>query len=412
MLRASAGRLLDAAAAVGATVAVTGTVGAGDGALEVRVELRAVGAPEPLRIDEERVPTADVSQAVARLAHGVLAACRVSPPPGWGARIARRVSEQPEALDLVLRGRYHTEQRPIGVKLAMQCFDRAIRLDGGVAEAFGALAMLWANFGIFLALTPQQAAERAREQAQRALAADPHEPWALTALMTVATFYDWDLPRADALGQALLARYPSLVPPRQVLLYAHAARGETAAVRAMGREVQRLDPRAVDPVNDVAFALLLAGDGAEAAALLQAHAQLHPGASEVHRRLGLALLESGDPASAVSHLERSVALSRRHAWGVANLACARARAGDAEGARALLAELVDRADGELVPAVALAEIHASLGAHDAAFDALARAVDARDYWLLALDVDPLLAPLRADPRFAAIRARRQPRVVR
>lgn len=401
---------LQAAEQLHATVVVTGTVTPHDGTLGVCADIRALREPERTIREEVQGPMEDFTRLVAGVARSVLAVCGAEASEAWGARVSRRISNEPEALDLVLRGRYHTEQRPIGVKLAMQCFDRAIRVDGGVAEAFGALAILWANFGIFLALTPHQAAERAREQAQRALTADPHDPWAQTALLTIATFYDWDLARADTLGRDLLARYPSLVPPRQVLLYAHAARGDEPSVRALGREVQRLDPRAVDPVNDYAFALLLCGAAPDAVALLQAHVALHPAASEVHRRLGLALLEAGDAAGAVEHLQRSVALSRRHAWGVAHLACAHARAGAPDQARLLLAELVDRAEGELVPAVALAEIHASLGERDAAFAALARALEARDYWLLTLDVDPLLAPLRGDSRFAALRATRHPRL--
>jgi Flp pilus assembly protein TadD len=192
------------------------------------------------------------------------------------------------------------------------------------------------------------------------------------------------------------------------MLYVHAARGDAAAVRALGAEVLRLDPLSVDPVSDVGFTLLLTGAAVEGARLLAAHAGRHPEASELHRRLGLAWLEAGDAALAVVHLERSVALSRRHAWGVANLAAARARAGDTAGARALLAELTERADGELVPGVVLAGVHASLGDHDRAFEALERAVAARDYWLLLLAVDPLLAPLRTDPRFATIQARCTP----
>jgi hypothetical protein len=58
--------------------------------------------------------------------------------------------------------------------------------------------------------------------------------------------------------------------------------------------------------------------------------------------------------------------------------------------------------------VVLAGVHASLGDHDRAFEALERAIAARDYWLLLVAVDPLLAPLRADPRFATIVARCTP----
>lgn len=400
---------LEAAAVVGASTVVSGSVMPTDGRLLMRAEV--LDARDPARRDTAAVEVGslDFAAGVSRLADRVLAFAGADPGGAWRDRVSRARTANAEALDLLLRGRFHTEERPIGVKLAMQCFDRAIRLDGGVAEAFGALALLWANFGIFLALPPLQAAERAREQAQRALALDPDEPWARAALMTNATFYDWDLPLADRLGDALLAHAPSFVLPRQVLLYAHAARGHRDEVRRLGREVLQLDPRSVDPPNDYAFALLLTGGADEAVDLLSSHVTLHPAASEVHRRLGLALLAAGDGRRAVRHLERSVTLSRRHAWGVANLAAALARTGDASGARALLAELEERSEGELVPAVAVAEVHASLGDHDAAFGALERSLEARDYWLLALAVDPLLASLRGDGRFPALLARCLPR---
>ncbi len=407
------------AAAVGADLVVSGTVSDEAGELRAEVTITVIaadggGGREERTERAERAERTEVTMTpltftsgVSQLAERVAEVCGVTPTDAWRERVRRPISDHPEAFDLYLMGRFHSEQRPIGVKLAMQCFDRAIRLDGAIAGAFGGLAMLWTNFGIFLALPPRGARDRAREQARRALAIDPDEPLATASLLANATFYEWDLALADTLGAQLLASHPSLVVPRQSLLYAHAARGNAEAVRALGREVQRLDPRSVDPVNDFGFALLLVGDAAGAVEVLDAHVALHPAASEVHRRLGLALLEAGDTARAVTHLERSVALSRRHAWGVANLACAHARAGDAAGARAILAELEERGDGggELVPSVALAAVHASLGAHDAAFAALDRAIDARDYWLLALDADPLLAPLRSDPRFDAVRER-------
>ena len=399
------------ATAVGADVVVSGSVaeGEGDALAVVATIVRLRQDSAPATSDEVEVATTPLtfSNGVAELAERVASVCGVSVSDEWRARVRRPVSDHAEAFDLYMRGRYHAEQRPIGVKLAMQCFDRAIRLDGAIAGAYGGLAMLWANFGIFLALPPRGARDRAREQAKRALAIDPSEPLATASLLANATFYEWDLAQADALGAQLMASHPSLVLPRQSLLYAHAARGDLAAVRTLGAQVQRLDPWAVDPVNDYGFALLLTGDAAEAVAVLAPHAARHPGASEVHRRLGLALLGVGDAAGAVTHLERSVALSRRHAWGVANLACAQAHAGNLEAARTILAELEERADGELVPGVAMAQVHTALGSPDAAFAALDHALDMRDYWLLVLDVDPLLAPLRLDPRFAERRARWQ-----
>lgn len=51
----------------------------------------------------------------------------------------------------------------------------------------------------------------------------------------------------------------------------------------------------------------------------------------------------------------------------------------------------------------LAAIHAALGDCATAFDLLERARADRSYWMIYLDVDPALDPLRSDDRFALLR---------
>jgi len=417
---------------IGATAVLSGRVRQMEAErLRVEHELSTSGAGRRPS-SSTLIDLGDFRAGVSRLAAATLSALELGElgdlgEPDPSARgPAPPITRNTEALELFLQGRLHMEQRPIGVKLAMQCFDRALRVDGGIAAANGALAVLWANFGIFLAIEPQVARERALAHATMALAHDAHEPQALAALLTVATFFDWDLAGSDALAAELAELAPSYVQPLQVQLYASAARGDAPRVRELGRQVQQLDPRSVDPVNDFGYTLLLTGDAAGACEVLAGHLQWHPEASEVHRRLGLAHLARGAPGASgasgasgadarhegVLHLERSVALSRRHVWGVANLACGLAYVGEEVRARALLDELLERADGELVPATALAMIHAALGDLDAGLAALERAAAARDYWLLLADRDPLLAPLRADARYSRIRERCTPVLTR
>jgi hypothetical protein len=56
------------------------------------------------------------------------------------------------------------------------------------------------------------------------------------------------------------------------------------------------------------------------------------------------------------------------------------------------------------PPYKFAVIHVGLGEAAAAFSLLERAYAARDDRLVLLDVDPLLDPLRGDPRFADLRS--------
>jgi hypothetical protein len=55
-----------------------------------------------------------------------------------------------------------------------------------------------------------------------------------------------------------------------------------------------------------------------------------------------------------------------------------------------------------VPAFCFALIYVGLGENDLAFESLNKAVEERSSWLVSLNVEPMLEPLRSDPRFAEL----------
>ena len=99
------------------------------------------------------------------------------------------------------------------------------------------------------------------------------------------------------------------------------------------------------------------------------------------------------PISDVS-LNRKASLG--HAYGVA---------GRTAEARAVLAELQAAAKGKYVPAYYFALVHGALGGRDEALRALERAYEERSTVLAYLLIDPRLASLREEPRFAALARR-------
>ncbi|HLL48797.1 MAG TPA: hypothetical protein VK399_18995, partial [Longimicrobiaceae bacterium] len=70
-----------------------------------------------------------------------------------------------------------------------------------------------------------------------------------------------------------------------------------------------------------------------------------------------------------------------------------------------LARLRRAAEARYVPPEYFAVVHLGLGEADAALDWLERACDARSGSVVYLRVDPLLDPVRADPRFLRLCAR-------
>ncbi|MCC7184909.1 MAG: tetratricopeptide repeat protein, partial [Acidobacteria bacterium] len=132
--------------------------------------------------------------------------------------------------------------------------------------------------------------------------------------------------------------------------------------------------------------------------------QLDPGFSMAHFRLGLALAHLGRFDAAIDSLLTSKGLSNDRDV-VAALGLVYAMKGDRSHAEAAIAELHERSQDTFVSPYQMAAIHAALGDHASAFEWLDRAVTQRSYWVIYLNVDPALDPLRSDPRFDALRAR-------
>jgi hypothetical protein len=66
----------------------------------------------------------------------------------------------------------------------------------------------------------------------------------------------------------------------------------------------------------------------------------------------------------------------------------------------VLAELEE--GGSYVSPYQRATVLVALGERELAFEALALGADARDPWMTLLKVDPMLDPIRDDPRFAGL----------
>jgi len=93
------------------------------------------------------------------------------------------------------------------------------------------------------------------------------------------------------------------------------------------------------------------------------------------------------------------------AYATAALGYVLARGGAEAEARILLDELTARAKEGYVSAVAFAMLHLGLSEHERALDWIERAREERRGWMAYLTVNPLLDPLRTEPRFREIVAR-------
>jgi tetratricopeptide (TPR) repeat protein len=149
------------------------------------------------------------------------------------------------------------------------------------------------------------------------------------------------------------------------------------------------------------------GDYDSAEAQSRVLLDVDPGFWMGHLQKGLLLFAKGKPAEAVQSLEDALRLSGGAGpYAVGYFGCLLALTGDRERATKVIAPLVEASATQYVYPLAMALASYGLGNLEQAIDWFNRALDDKDVFTLShLRYDPALAPLRRDPRMAALYAR-------
>ena len=147
------------------------------------------------------------------------------------------------------------------------------------------------------------------------------------------------------------------------------------------------------------------GDFEAALPLAERPIELDPQFPEGYHLAGYAYLGMKNYARAAEILSIAVETSHRGAWPVAKLGCALVGLGRETEARALLAELEQRADEATMSAPAVATLQLHLGDHAAFYRWMNRGIDERDPFALGLQQEFLWNPARHEPEFQALLGR-------
>jgi Flp pilus assembly protein TadD len=121
-----------------------------------------------------------------------------------------------------------------------------------------------------------------------------------------------------------------------------------------------------------------------------------------HLRLGLAYTQEGRFKEALTEYHRAREIAGDTPQINAHIAHVMAVSGKKSEARALLAELQERAKRQYVPPYDIALVYVGLGENDKAFEWLEKAYADHSTEMIYFKVEPMLASLRSDPRYQVI----------
>jgi serine/threonine-protein kinase len=346
---------------------------------------------EVLRIQEE------IASAIAAALHGA----------GSGAGIGVAVTEafssgtsDPEAYQLYLQGRaLRQRQSASQLTMAVERYREAIARDPAFARAWAGLAEASAIQGWYDFRRPREAFPEAMAAAETALRLDPRIASAQSTVAYAALYYEWNLPKAEQAFQRALEFDPNSAIAHQWYANYLSVAGRWDDAEHEFELALRLDPTAAVRHATAIWVQYHRGDDERAIATFERVSQFDSTFALTYQWGARPLLATGRMAEALAALEWAVTLSKRGALFVADLAAAKAIAGDAASARQLLDEVLA---GEPIPAYEVAKVHLALGDKGEALRWLRRAFEERAHSMVFLRMDRQLKPLHGEPEFEAL----------
>jgi TolB-like protein/Tfp pilus assembly protein PilF len=341
----------------------------------------------------------DVLKLQTEIATAVASALKVTLLGDEAARIELGGTRNPAAFDAYLRASKAYISRPdvTGIPAAIAAYTEAIRLDPNFALAYAGRGEALSQYTqeLTTGAAAREGLARAEADARHAIALAPELAQAHLALGYVFEGR-LDFERATQEYERARALAPGTAKVLAMSGHFAAEMGKTTEALTALRYAAMLDPLARESRARLANALYLARRYEEAVAAFTETTRLTPVYTYGYAGRGLALYALGDLQGALASCEVHPEI-----WGSQKcLPIVYDKLGRHSDAQAALAKFKS-AWGEDY-AYEYATIYAQWGDRTKALELLEKALRVRDAGLAFLKTDPLLDPLRNEPRFQAV----------
>ncbi len=318
--------------------------------------------------------------------------------------IVKRYTENLEAYDLYLRGRYELyKMTREGLDASKRLFEEAIHLDPQYAPAHDGLAYCWYSEGFLGFVAPKEAMPKAKVAVRRAIELDESLADAHATLGVILALYDWDW--AGAEREMMRSIELNGVSPGSRDVYAFYYLRPVGRIAEAITQIQNalaLDPLSILFRVHLGFLYYVERNYTHSIAQFRKVLEMNPQYYLAHAMMAPVYMQMGNFTDALECYVKA-----RHADAGSKFvdsleAMTLAAAGRREHAEEMLATITERSSHEYISPVSIAYIHTALGDYDAAFGHLDQAIQDRDPNILGLKSNPIFDPLREDPRYLAL----------
>ena len=392
--------LLEIAKQLGVAHILEGTVQKAADQVRVNVQLINAQNDSHLWADKFDRKLADVFAVETEIASKIADTLQAKLTGSEQHAISSRPTESSEAHQLYLRGRYFVGKRGAeNLTKAVDYFNQSVAKDPNYALAYAGLSDCYDLLPQWSQMSRAEYVSKAKSAAIKALQLDDSLAEAHTSL-AAALFSELNFRESKREFERAIELNPNYA-------FAHYSFGYTVlpalgefdlAITELRRAVD-LDPFSVIINANLGYGYVVARRYPEAIAQLQKTLELDPNFWTTHRNLGEALELSGQLDQGITEYEKSYKFSNDdHA--LAYLAHAYALKGEREKALQLFTQMRELEQRGIVWSFGFALVYLGLGDKSEAVNRLERSYQNKEAAKISLiKVEPLLDPLRGDPRF-------------
>jgi serine/threonine protein kinase/tetratricopeptide (TPR) repeat protein len=384
---------------------LTGMVKQLDERLQINVELVDSLDGSQLWGETYNRKLADVMKLPEEISRDIADKLRLKLTGAEKKKLRRRATENSEAYQHYLRGRYHWNKRTEeSLKKGMQFYRAAIDADPSFASAYAGLADSFLTLATNIPLPPHDAMPKAKAAAMRAIELDEGLAEAWASLGSVRWWFDWDWGGAEEAYRRAITLNPNYAIAHDGYAMLLCARGRFDEAVEQFSKAADLDPLSLIIAVHAGWPFHFAGDYESAIRRFRKALDLDENFIPAHGWLGMALGQQHRHREAIDAFHRALEVDRIPIL-TAMLAHTHALAGQRDEALSLLASLQATAKTRYISPYDIAVIHVALGDTRAALTQLQAAYDDHSAWMVFLNIDPRLAPLRGEAGFGEIAAK-------
>ena len=346
----------------------------------------------------------DVFAIQEEISQAIVGALRIRFRGGGGPRLVKAQTQDVEAYELYLKGRYHwNKQRIADIKKGIEFFEQAIERAPQYARAWAGLGHCYSMLGLRSLMPSTTACAKAKVALARSLAIDSREPEAQVTMAGLRAYYDWDWQGADADFRRITTQHPGFEDAHHAYAWTclvPLGRFEEAAARML--RAQEIDPLSAFIANSRAGLYSMSRQFEECVRQCRATLEVSSNSFLAHWNLANGYRGLSRFEEAIAELELARSLGGDFPVFLSDLAHLHALRGAQSRARELVAEIRVLSGQRYVSPEILIPVLLALGEREQALAKLEEAYRSHSPGLVYCKVDSRYDPLRGEPAFTRV----------